>query len=147
MHSAVTAHTEILLKTAIAPVWYHDESVMTNFLLDEGAQNLFISQELVEKLHITPTGIVNMQISEFGGKEADYCWSLVQDEIIRGDGPTAVKSKISDLLSGPLNTDTDNTQWNSTMMNVLVPHKPEEFFLQKFLKIESSGVERSRGGL
>ncbi|XP_063404398.1 uncharacterized protein LOC134687869 [Mytilus trossulus] len=212
MHSAVTAHTEILLKTAVAPVWYHDESVMTNILFDEGAQNSFISQELVEKLNIKPTGVVSMQISAFGGKEgevrnlekatlsieterkeriqmeviivpkiaapihmkkrvninslpylrglqlahpvtqdekfsisllvgADYYWSLVQDEVIRGDGPTAVKSKIGYLLSGPLNTDINTQEWNSTMMNVLVTHKPDECDLQKNREIESSGLE------
>ncbi|CAC5376967.1 unnamed protein product [Mytilus coruscus] len=61
----------ISIKTAVAPVWHHDESVLTNILLDEGAQNSFISQELVEKLHIKPNNIVSMQISAFGGKEGE----------------------------------------------------------------------------
>ena len=33
---------------------------------------------------------------------ADFYWNLVQDKIIRGNGPTAVESKIGYLLSGPL---------------------------------------------
>ena len=33
---------------------------------------------------------------------ADYYWSIVQDSVIRGDGPTAVPSKIGYLLSGPV---------------------------------------------
>ena len=33
---------------------------------------------------------------------ADYYWSVVENTIIRGDGPTAMKSKLSFLLSGPV---------------------------------------------
>ena len=33
---------------------------------------------------------------------ADYYWSVVEDTIIRGDGPTAMKSKLGFLLSGPV---------------------------------------------
>ena len=33
---------------------------------------------------------------------ADFYWNLVQDKIIRGNGPTAVEPKIGYLLSGPL---------------------------------------------
>lgn len=69
MHSVVIAHTEILLKTAVPPVWYHDESVMANILLNDGALNSFISQELEEQLDIKPADILSMQISAFGGKE------------------------------------------------------------------------------
>ena len=35
---------------------------------------------------------------------ADFYWNLVQDKIIRGNGPTAVESKIGYLLSGPLSS-------------------------------------------
>ena len=41
---------------------------------------------------------------------ADFYWHIVQDRVVRGNGPTAVESKIGYLLSGPLsphtNTDT-----------------------------------------
>ncbi|XP_065918800.1 uncharacterized protein [Dysidea avara] len=33
---------------------------------------------------------------------ADYYWQFIQDRIVRGDGPTAVKSRLGYLLSGPL---------------------------------------------
>ena len=33
---------------------------------------------------------------------ADYYWTFVQDQVIRGNGPTAVKSRLGYLLSGPL---------------------------------------------
>ena len=32
----------------------------------------------------------------------DHYWDIIEDVIIRGDGPTAVKSKLGYLLSGPL---------------------------------------------
>jgi len=35
---------------------------------------------------------------------ADAYWKLVQNHIVRGDGPTAVQSKLGYLLSGPLPT-------------------------------------------
>ena len=33
---------------------------------------------------------------------ADYYWQFIQDRIMRGDGPTAVESRLGYLLSGPL---------------------------------------------
>jgi len=33
---------------------------------------------------------------------SDYYWEFVEDEIIRGEGPTAMKSRVGYLLSGPL---------------------------------------------
>jgi len=35
---------------------------------------------------------------------ADHYWDIVEDHIIRGDGPTAMGSKLGYLLSGPLGT-------------------------------------------
>ena len=35
---------------------------------------------------------------------ADYYWDIVTDEIIRGNGPTAVSSKLGYHLSGPFAT-------------------------------------------
>ena len=46
------------------------------------------------------TGDENFQISVIVG--ADYYWCFVQDEVIQGDGPTAVLSRLGYLLSGPL---------------------------------------------
>ena len=33
---------------------------------------------------------------------ADYYWQFIQDHVVRGDGPTAVQSRLGYLLSGPL---------------------------------------------
>ena len=42
----------------------------------------------------------NFHISVLTG--ADHYWEFVQDHIVRGDGPTAVQSRLGYLLSGPL---------------------------------------------
>jgi len=42
----------------------------------------------------------NFKITVFVG--VDYYWTFVQDQVIRGSGPTAVKSRLGYLLSGPL---------------------------------------------
>ena len=36
---------------------------------------------------------------------ADHYWDIVKDKTIRGNGPTAVESKLGYLLSGPVHTD------------------------------------------
>ena len=70
---------------------------------------------------------------------ADYYWQIVGDKIIRGNGPTAVESKIGYLLSGPTaNTDMSN---KSSIFNILVSHKLEECNLERFWELESLGVE------
>ena len=47
---------------------------------------------------------------------ADHYWRKVQIHVVRGNGPTAVKSKIGYLLSGPLPGDSKQTQ--NAMLNV-----------------------------
>ena len=42
----------------------------------------------------------NFHISVLIG--ADFYWQFIQDHVIRGDGPTAVQSRLGYLLSGPL---------------------------------------------
>ena len=46
------------------------------------------------------TGDENFDISVLIG--ADYYWHFIQDHTVRGNGPTAVQSKLGYLLSGPL---------------------------------------------
>ena len=58
----------------------------------------------------------------------------MDDKIIRGDGPTAVESKIGYLLSGPTKKSTN--EGGSSMLNILISHKEEEYELEKFWKIE-----------
>ncbi|XP_062606698.1 uncharacterized protein LOC134268455 [Saccostrea cucullata] len=74
---------------------------------------------------------------------ADQYWNLVEDKIIRGKGPTAIKSKLGYLLSGPLyGSQSHVLEYNTSMMNVMVSHKMEEHNIEKFWQIEAIGTEK-----
>ena len=73
---------------------------------------------------------------------ADYYWSIVQDSVNRGDGPTAVQSKNGYLLSGPV-AGYNQKSHTPLMMNILASHTQEEVDLEKFWKAESLGIERT----
>ena len=62
----------------------------------------------------------------------DFYWNVVQDKIIRGNGPTAVESKIGYLLSGPVPVARNSD--SVSMMNILISHKQEKVDLEKFWK-------------
>ena len=71
---------------------------------------------------------------------ADHYWDIVGDNIVRGDGPTVVKSKLGYLLSGP-------ALWASFINNRTIPQHvmmltttPNEFSLEHFWDLESVGV-------
>ena len=81
----------------------------------------------------------NFEVSLLIG--ADYYWSIVENHVIRGEGPTAVKSRIGYLLSGPLQTTTTEKSGRTLMMNIMISRNTEEYDLEKFWKIESSGTE------
>ncbi|XP_063411556.1 uncharacterized protein LOC134694475 [Mytilus trossulus] len=70
---------------------------------------------------------------------ADFYWNIVQDKVIRGNGPTAVSSKLGYLLSGPIPVKNNNQ--STSMMNVLISHKQETCDLEKFWKLESLGID------
>ena len=71
---------------------------------------------------------------------ADYYWSIVQDRVIRGNGPTAVQSKLGYLRSGLTGYNKNSTP--TSMMNVLTSHSVEEVDLERFWKVESLGIEK-----
>ena len=56
---------------------------------------------------------------------ADHYWDVVEDHIIRGNGPTAVKSKLGYLLSGPMNTATPQTTSTAFHVNALSISEPD----------------------
>ena len=68
---------------------------------------------------------------------ADHYWKIVQNHVVRGNGPTAVKSKIGCLLSGPIPGDSKQAQ--NTMLNVLTL-SPDVADLKQFWKLESLGI-------
>ena len=72
---------------------------------------------------------------------ADYYWDLVEDHVIRGRGPTAVASKLSYLLSGPLQTSSSlpsNTVVNP--LQTISSTKEDELDLEKFWSLEAMGI-------
>ncbi|XP_069108233.1 uncharacterized protein [Argopecten irradians] len=76
---------------------------------------------------------------------ADYYWKIVQDKIVRGNGPTAVESKVGYLLSGPIVSGNKETS-NISMMNVMLSHRQEECDIEQFWKVEAVGTEDRKSG-
>ena len=68
---------------------------------------------------------------------ADHYWKTVHNHVVRGNGPTAVKSKIGHLLSGPLPGDSKQTQ--NSMLNVFTS-SPDVADLEQLWKLESPGI-------
>ena len=66
---------------------------------------------------------------------ADKYWDIVNNRVVRGDGPTAVQSKIGYLLSGPFSTVTSDTATDYIMNVVTSP--PDTHDLESFWKLES----------
>ena len=75
----------------------------------------------------------NFEISVLVG--ADYYWTFIQDQIIRGNGPTAVKSRLGYLLSGPLLK--PSTAVHLVHVNFAAVDLQN---LDTFWKVESSGI-------
>ena len=90
---------------------------------------------------------------------ADFYWRFVQDTVVRGDGPTAVESRLGYLLSGPLplsqsvstscvqissfsciTEDTDySTFWKVESMGTTTPQKNSDAeFLRNYLNTKVS---------
>ena len=55
--------------------------------------------------------------------------------MVRGDGPTAVKSKVGYLLSGPTHALQNGVKSGTSVMNIVTLHRDEECQLHKFLEI------------
>ena len=69
---------------------------------------------------------------------ADKYWDIVGNRVIRGDGPTAVQSKIGYLLSGPLPTPTTETSTDCIMNIITSP--PDMYDLEHFWKLDTLGI-------
>ncbi|XP_065894502.1 uncharacterized protein [Dysidea avara] len=67
---------------------------------------------------------------------ADQYWNIVEDHVIRGNGPTAVGSKLGYLLSGPLETTTQGKIVANTF-HVATQLTPN---LEQFWSVESVGI-------
>ena len=185
-------------------------SAMANVLFDEGAQHSFISQQLADKLHLTPSRQESITLAPFGATTmtaqclgiasitvvaktgeliplsvlivpkiaallqtvshpqlhrlpylqglalahpviaskpfeisiligVDHYWKLIGDHIIRGDGPTAVQSKLGYLLSGPLQLSSQSQEITNTF-HISVNLPGMEHSIEQFWSIESTGT-------
>ncbi|VDI30698.1 Hypothetical predicted protein [Mytilus galloprovincialis] len=72
---------------------------------------------------------------------ADHYWDAIKDDIVRGDGPTAMSSKIGYLLSGPLTC--TRVQRDSHMMHILSSHTKEDYDIERFWKLKSLGIQEN----
>ena len=71
---------------------------------------------------------------------ADHYWDVVENKIVKGPGPTAAKSKIGYLLSGPLSKCNHPENLNASILHVMTEHQQENFDLERFWRMESVGV-------
>ena len=71
----------------------------------------------------------------------DHYWNIVEDDIIRAPGPTALKSKIGYLLPGRVPTTDHSTRVRASILHVMTSHKEDE------PDLELSGIwhQASRG--
>ncbi|XP_052242090.1 uncharacterized protein LOC127852239 [Dreissena polymorpha] len=89
------------------------------------------------KLAHSVTGETLFDISLLVG--ADHYWDIVKDHVVRGNGPTAVKSKIGYLLSGPMPS-TSHASADKHILNVLASRAPEHSILERFWSLENMGI-------
>ena len=72
---------------------------------------------------------------------ADHYWDIVKDTVIRGQGPTAVESKLGYLISGPLQTNCVNrTDTVVNLLQTLSSTTAAERDLEHFWSLESIGI-------
>ena len=69
---------------------------------------------------------------------ADHYWDIVEDHIVRGNGPTAMSSKLGYLLSGPLGA--PNSRNTSANILHVTTQLPPDSDLQQFWSVESLGI-------
>ena len=70
---------------------------------------------------------------------ADFYWDLVGDHIIRGDGPTAMSSKLGYLLSGPVLLPHPQSA-AVNILHVAAEHEQEEQNLLRFWQVEDTAI-------
>ncbi len=66
----------------------------------------------------------------------DHYWKIVQSRVVRGDGPTAIESKLGYLISGPTSTQKDAEE--SFAMCVL--QNDDDEALNRFWQTEALGT-------
>lgn len=83
------------------------------------------------------TGDLQFDVSLLIG--VDYYWQIVEDDVIRGKGPTAVQSKLGYLLSGPLSIPRSCDE-DTNVLHITVNSHIDDHSIEKFWEIESTGT-------
>ena len=63
---------------------------------------------------------------------ADRYWDIVEDHIIRGNGPTAMQFKLGYLLSGPMTSSPGRKGNINSILHVATQFTPETSTVEKF---------------
>ena len=117
--------TVLIVPTIAAPIQNLSKKRLTDFPYLKGLQ-------LAHPVTSTEQFTINLLIG------ADHYWDVVEDYIIKGNGPTAMESKLGYLLSGPVGATTPR----NTTTNILhVASQPiPDPDLQRFWTVESLGI-------
>ena len=117
--------TVLIVPTIAAPLQNRSKKPLTDFPHLKGLH-------LAHPVTSTEQFVINLLIG------ADHYWDVVEDHIIKGNGPTAMGSKLGYLLSGPMGTTTqENTTAN--ILHVATTPIPDPD-LQRFWSVESLGT-------
>ena len=78
---------------------------------------------------------------------SDFYWNIVIGDIVSGDGPTAISSKLGWLLSGPVKgATTDNYVVSNLIVSGELPMRETDEvteIMQRFWETESIGIEET----
>ena len=115
--------TVLIVPTIAAPIHTVDQTSLTNLPYLKGLR-------LAHPIPPTDQFSITLLIG------ADQYWKIVEDHVIRGNGPTAVKSKLGYLLSGPIETPSARKPVVSSF-HVAAQPTPN---LEQFWSVESVGI-------
>ncbi|VDI47902.1 Hypothetical predicted protein [Mytilus galloprovincialis] len=122
MHSSTSSvRSQVLLKTAIAPITYDKTHFNTaNILFDEGAQRSFITQEMADLLNLRPHRKEAITISGFGESNKKnqrclrYTGNIINDQENRGfiekvETPDETTNRVHYIPHHPVKKDSSTT--------------------------------------
>ena len=115
--------TVLIVPTIAAPIHTVDHKEVTHLPYLEGLQ---LAHPISSAEHFSITLLIG----------ADQYWNIVEDHIVRGNGPTAVASKLGYLLSGPLEA-SNQCQTVASTLHVATQQTPN---LEKFWSVEAVGI-------
>ena len=117
--------TILIVPTIAAPIHTVDQKSITNLPYLNG---LHLAHPISSAEQFSITLLIGV----------DQYWKIVEDHVIRGDGPTTAESKLGYLLSDPLDTSTSGKTVTS-MFHVAVQPTPTPD-LEQFWNVESVGI-------